>query len=178
MRVSKILRRTCGLCRETVVVDWDVTDRDRPHLAVWVRSKLRWRGRCGPCGALAAWFDQGRGERRWGHPDAGFAAVELVGPAPVGPAPRVNCTECDVTVAAVPWARHDSAFTRAFEDVVVHDAVLGNTQAAADRYGISWRAVIHMCVRVATEALGRIDLLDGLVAIAIYEVKSRRATRT
>ena len=69
------------------------------------------------------------------------------------------------------WARHDTAFTRAFEDLVVHDAVVGNKQAAADRYGISWRAVNAMCVRVAHEALDRVDLLHGLVAIAIDEVK-------
>ncbi len=84
---------------------------------------------------------------------------------------------CGPTVAAVPWARHDSAFTRAFEDLVVHDAIVGNKQAAADRYGVSWRAVNNMCVRVATEALGRVDLLDGLVAIAIDEVKYKKGQR-
>jgi transposase len=77
-------------------------------------------------------------------------------------------------VAAVPWARHNSAFSRAFEDLVVHDAIVGNKQAAADRYGTSWRAVNNMCVRVATEALDRVDLLDGLVAIAIDEVKYKK----
>lgn len=25
MRVSKLVRKICGLCRETVVVDWEVT---------------------------------------------------------------------------------------------------------------------------------------------------------
>jgi transposase len=80
-------------------------------------------------------------------------------------------------VAAVPWARHDSAFTRAFEDVVVHDAIVGNKQAAADRYGVSWRAVNNMCVRVATEAVGRVDLLGGLAAIAIDEVKYKKGQR-
>lgn len=169
MRVSKLLRKICGLCRETVVVDWEVTESDRPALSVWVRAKVRRRGRCGRCGALAAWFDQGGGPRRWRHLDVGFATVELIGPAP-----RVSCAGCGVTVAAVPWARHDSAFTRAFEDLVVHDAVVGNKQAAADRYAISWRAVNHMCVRLAEEALGRVDLLDGLVAIAIDEVKYKK----
>jgi len=33
-------------------------------------------------------------------------------------APRVSCTEHGVVVAAVPWARHDSSFTRSFEDQV------------------------------------------------------------
>lgn len=45
------------------------------------------------------------------------------------------------TVAMVPWARHDSAFTRAFEDLVVHDAIVGNKQAAADRYGTFFDAL-------------------------------------
>lgn len=65
-------------------------------------------------------------------------------------------------------------FTAAFEDLVVHDAIVGNKQAAADRYGISWRAVNNMCIRLADEALGRVDRLDGLVAIAIDEVKYKK----
>ena len=65
-------------------------------------------------------------------------------------------------VAAVLWARHDSAFTRAFGDLDVHDAVVGNKQAVAERDGVSWRAVNNACVQVATEALGRAELLGGL----------------
>jgi transposase len=34
-----------------------------------------------------------------------------------------------------------------------------------------------MCVRVATEALGRVDLLEGLVAVAIDEVKYKKGHR-
>ena len=40
--------------------------------------------------------------------------------------------------------------------------------------GLSWRAVNNMCVRVAEEALDRVDLLDGLVAIAVDEVKYKK----
>jgi len=139
---------------------------------VWLRIKARRRGRCGRCGELAPFYDRGGGERRWRHVDVGFATCELIADAR-----RVNCAVCGPTVAAVPWARHDSSFTRAFEDLVVHDAIVGNKQAAADRYGISWRAVNNMCVRVATEALDRVDLLDGLVAIAIDEVKYKKGQR-
>jgi hypothetical protein len=57
---------------------------------------------------------------------------------------------------------------------MVHEAIVGNRQAAANRYGISWRVVNNICVRVAAEALGRVDLLDGLVAVAIDEVKSKK----
>ncbi|MBK5224032.1 MAG: transposase family protein [Acidimicrobiia bacterium] len=169
MRVKKVLMAVLGLCRETVVRSWELHDGERPRLEVRIRAKVRRRGRCGRCGELAGFYDQGGGERRWRHIDVGFATCELVAGAP-----RVDCAEHGPTVAAVRWARHDSAFTRAFEDLVVHDAIVGNKQAAADRYGISWRAVNNMCARVATEALGRVDLLDGLVAIAIDEVKYKK----
>jgi transposase len=172
VRVSKVLRAILGFGREVVIVGAEVVDRDRPRLRVHVRPKVRRRGRCGRCGALASWFDNGDGARSWRHLDAGFATVEIVALAR-----RVDCPSCGPTVASVPWARHASAFTRAFEDLVVHDAIIGNKQAAADRYGISWRAVNNMCVRVATEALGRVDLLDGLIAVAIDEVKYKKGHR-
>lgn len=142
------------------------------HAWTCTRPKVRRRGRCGRCDRLSSWLDNGGGLRRWRHLDAGFATVEVVAVAR-----RVDCRACGPTVAAVPWARHASAFTRAFEDVVVHDALVGNEQAAADRYGISWRAVNNMCVRLATEALDRVDLLEGLVAVAIDEVKYKKGQR-
>ncbi len=169
MRVSKVLKAILGFSHEVVIMGVEVVTGIRPVLRVHVRPRVRRRGRCGRCGGLASWFDNGDGIRSWRHLDAGFATVELVALAR-----RVNCGECGPTVAQVPWARHASAFTRAFEDLVVHDAIVGNKQAAADRYAISWRAVNHMCVRLAEEALGRVDLLDGLVAIAIDEVKYKK----
>lgn len=173
MRVSTLLKKLLGLDRETVITSWDLdTRKDRAHLVVWVRSKVRRLGRCGRCGVSASWYDQGGGERRWRHVDVGFGTCVLVAQAR-----RVDCPDHGVTVARVPWARHDSAFTRAFEDLVVHHAISGSKQAAADRYGVSWRAVNNMCVRVATEALDRVDLLDGLVAVAIDEVKYKKGQR-
>ncbi len=171
MRVTSVLRKLLGLGREVVITGWELQEGTRSRLEVRVRVKVR-RGRCGRCQTKAPWYDQGGGQRRWRHVDVGFATCELVGPAR-----RVDCPACGPTVAAVPWARHDSAFTRAFEDLVVHDAIVGNKQAAAERYGISWRAVNHACVRVATEALGRLDLLDGLIAVAIDEVKYKKGQR-
>lgn len=169
MRVSKVLKAICGFSREVVIMSAEVIDGDRPKLRVQVRPKVRKRGRCGRCGGLAAWFDNGDGQRSWRHVDAGHATVEVVAVAR-----RVDCGECGPTVAEVPWARHGSRFSRAFEDLVVHGAIVGSKQAAADRYGVSWRAVNNMCVRVAEEALDRVDLLDGLVAIAVDEVKYKK----
>jgi transposase len=142
---------------------------ERGQVEVFIRPKQRRRGRCGRCGELAAWLDNGGGARRWRHLDAGMVIVWIVAVAR-----RVDCRACGPTVAAVPWARHASGFTRAFEDLVVHDAIVGNKNAAATRYGVSWRAVNHMCIRLAEEALGRVDLLAGLTAIAIDEVKYKK----
>ena len=172
MRVKKVLKSMLGMCRETVIRAAELIEGERPKLRVWVRVRVARRGCCGRCGELASFYDQGGGERRWRHIDIGYATCELIGPAP-----RVDCPNCGPTVIAVPWARHDSAFSRAFEDLVVHDAIVGNKQAAADRYQVSWRAVNGMCVRIATEALGRVDLLDGLIAIAIDEVKYKKGQR-
>jgi transposase len=176
VRDKSVLRKLLGLCVSTVVVVGrelvEGLDGGRDRLDVWVRTKASARGRCGKCGVVAPWFDHGGGERRWRHVDVCFATCELVAQAP-----RVSCPTHGVTVAEVPWARHDSWFTRAFEDLVVFDAIVSSKLAAARRYGVSWRAVDHMCVRVATEALGRIDLLEGLVAVAIDEVKYKRGQR-
>jgi hypothetical protein len=70
----------------------------------------------------------------------------------------------------VPWARHDSSNTRAFEDLIVYDAI-ASSKATAARHTFSWRAVNDACMRVSTEALGRIELHAGLSTIAIDEVK-------
>ena len=176
MRDRSVLRKLLGLCVSTVVVVGrelvEGCEGGRDRLDVCVRTKVGLKGRCGKCGVASPWFDNGGGERRWRHVDVCFATCDLVATAP-----RVSCPEHGVTVAQVPWARHDSWLTRAFEDLVVFDAIVSSKLAAARRYGVSWRAVDHMCVRVATEALGRVDLLDGLVAIAIDEVKYKKGQR-
>ncbi|HEX6475798.1 MAG TPA: ISL3 family transposase [Acidimicrobiales bacterium] len=176
MRIKSVLIKVLGLGRAVVVCGWELqeprAEGGRPNLVVRVRSKAGRPGRCGRCGAVSPWFDRGGGERRWRHVDVAYATSDLVADAP-----RVTCTQHGPTVAEVAWARHDSSFSRAFEDLVVWEAVVANKQAAADRYGISWRAVNNACVRVATEALGRVDLLEGLVAVAIDEVKYKKGQR-
>jgi transposase len=169
VRVKSVLIALLGLGTAVVLTGWELlegSDTGRPKLVVSLRRRCGTRGRCGRCNVRAPWFDNGGGTRSWRHVDVGFATCELVGEAP-----RVSCPTHGPTVVSVPWARHDSRFSRAFEDLVVFDAIVSNKLATARRYGISWRAVNNMCVRVATEALERVDLLEGLVAIAIDEMK-------
>ena len=175
MRVNKVLKSGLGLGRDVVIVNRELIEADgkrRARLEILVRLRASRRGRCGRCGASSPWFDQGDGRRSWRHIDVGFASCWLFADAR-----RVSCPEHGATVVAFPFARHDSSFTRALEDLVVHDAVVSNKQAAADRYGLSWRAVNNACIRLAEEAMQGTDLLDGLVAVAIDEVKYKKGQR-
>ena len=135
MRIGRVplIRELLGLYR-LVIEGWVLVRGEgrRPRLDVQVRHRKGHRGSCGRCGLLAPWYDRGGRDgwqRRWRHVDAGFAMVDLIGDAP-----RVKCPVHGPTVAAVTWARHASPFTRAFEDLIVHDAITGNKNAAAARY--------------------------------------------
>ena len=135
MRVKSVLIALLGFGHAVVLCGWELVTGEadeRAKLVVTVRPRARRRGRCGRCGAVAPWFDRGGGTRRWRHLDVGFATCELVGDAP-----RVACPIHGPTVAAVPFARHDSWFTRAFEDLVVYDAICSSKLAAARRHGVS-----------------------------------------
>jgi transposase len=172
VRVTKLLRGLLGLGHLVVICGWQLVPGDRPTLRVTVRLRGRRRARCGRCGQPSPLYDRGDGRRRWRHVDVGFAICEIEADAP-----RVTCPTHGPTVAEVAWARHGSRFSRAFEDLVVYDAIASNKAVAAHRHQVSWRAVNAMCERVLAEALGRVDLLDGLVAIAIDEVKYKKGQR-
>jgi hypothetical protein len=74
------------MCVSTVVVvGRELTegcDGGRDRLDVWIRTKGAAKGRCGRCGVVAPWFDNGGGQRRWRHVDVCFATCELVAEAP------------------------------------------------------------------------------------------------
>jgi transposase len=92
-------------------------------------------------------------------------------------APRVVCRRHGVVVCAVPWARHKSRFTRAFEDQVAWLAVNCSRSAVAELMRIAWRTVGGICERVAGEAERELDLLAGLRRIGIDEISHRVGQR-
>ncbi len=122
--------------------------------------------------ASVSGFDLGAGRRRWRALDLGttFAYVEA-------DAPRVTCARHGVVVCAVPWARHRSRFTRAFEDQAAWLAVNTSKSAVAELMRVAWRTVGQVCERVAAEAAREVDLLAGLKRIGIDEISHRRGHR-
>jgi transposase len=141
-------------------------------IVVSVRPCSRERHRCGVCGRRCPREDSGEGRRRWRALDLGttFAYLEA-------DAPRVYCKAQRVVVAAVPWARHGSRFTVAFEDQCCWLAVNTSKKAVAELMRITWRTVGGICERVAAQALADRDLFAGLKRIGIDDFSHRRGHR-
>jgi len=141
-------------------------------IVVSVRPKAREKHRCGVCGRRCPREDCGEGRRRWRALDLGttFAYLEA-------DAPRVYCKHHRVVVAAVPWARHDSRFTIAFEDQCCWLAVNTSKKAVAELMRVTWRTVGSICERVAEEAIAQRDLLAGLKRVGIDDFSHRKGQR-
>ena len=169
MRETRVWARLLGLRRAVVE---DVSIGDQGEVVVAARPNWRERDRCGVCRRRSPGFDLGEGRRRWRALDLGttFAYVEA-------DAPRVRCRRHGVVVCALPWARHHSRFTSAFEDQVAWLAVNTSKSAVAALMRIAWRSVGQICERVASEAQRELDLLAGLRRIGIDEISHRKGQR-
>jgi transposase len=169
VRGTRVWARLLGLQRAVIEGVWI---GDEGEVVVCARPVWRERDRCGICRRRSPGFDLGDGRRRWRALDLGttLAFVEA-------DAPRVTCRRHGVVVCAVPWARHRSRFTRAFEDQAAWLAVNTSKSAVAELMRIAWRSVGQICERVADEAAREVDLLAGLRRIGIDEISHRKGHR-
>jgi transposase len=169
VRGIRVWARLLGL-RACVVEDvWFDGDG---AVVVAVRPRARERGRCPHCRRRCPGYDCGEGRRRWRALDLGTTLAFVQADAP-----RVQCRRHGVVVAAVPWARHDSAFTRAFEDQVCWLAVNTSQAAVAQLMRIAWRSVGWICQRAMAEAQTRRDLFAGLARLGFDEISIRKGQR-
>ena len=81
------------------------------------------------------------------------------------------------TVIAVPWARHGTRFTTAFEDTAAWLAARTPASAVTGLLRIAWRSVIGIVGRVVDAAAAGVDRLAGLRRIGIDEVAYRKGQR-
>jgi transposase len=169
VRAIRVWGRLLGLRRAVVEDVWIGIEGE---VVVAARPGWRERDRCGVCRRRCPGFDLGEGRRRWRALDLGttLAFVEAG-------APRVRCRRHGVVVCAVPWARHSSRFTRAFEDQTAWLTVNTSKTAVAELMRVAWRTVGQICQRVAAEAQRDVDLLAGLRRIGIDEISHRKGQR-
>ena len=170
MRPTRVWKRLLGL-RRTVIEEVRFEEGEQA-LVVAVRPKARERDRCPHCRRRCAGYDWGEGRRRWRALDLATTLCFLEAEAP-----RVSCRDHGVVVAAVPWARHDSAFTRSFEDQCAWLAVTTSKTAVCELMRIAWRSVGWICDRVMLEAGAQRDLLADLARLGIDEISVRRGQR-
>jgi transposase len=169
---KRVWARLLGV--EHTVVEQVEVDEDADAIVAAVRPARRQRRRCGICGRRSPGFDQGEGRRRWRALDLGVVRAFLEADAP-----RVACRRHGVVVARVPWARHDSGFTRAFEDTAAWLAVHTSRVAVAELLRVAWRTVGRIVGRVGKEAETSTgtDRLAGLRRIGIDEISHKRGHR-
>jgi transposase len=144
-------------------------DESSGAVVACVRLRREQRRRCGLCGRRCVLYDRGEGRRRWRAPDLGTTVAFVEAEAP-----RVRCDEHGVVVARVPWARHDSRFTREFEEQCAWMAVHVSKTTLSEYLRIAWRSVGSIIGRVVEGRLAGTERLDGLSKIGIDEVSFRR----
>ena len=167
MSNKSVWKKLLGV-QQILIEDWDI-DEDEGAVVVLVRPNRKATRRCPECGARCPAYDQGAGCRNWRGLDLGTARVYIAAQAP-----RVKCPEHGVLVAAVPWARPGSVFTRDFEDQSAWLAVHTSRMAVSQLMRVAWRTVTRMVEVVGEEARSRVDLLEGLRRIGIDEVSYRK----
>jgi transposase len=127
----------------------------------------RRKSRCGVCGRPCPRYDSCP-PRLWRHLALGRTAFWL------SYAPRrVECREHGVRVEQVPWAAHDSHFTREFEEMVAWLAQRMDKSATCRLMAINWRTVGTIVERVVAERLDA-QRLEELYVIGVDELSHRR----
>ena len=131
-------------------------------LVVEVRPRQR-KPRRGVCGRPAPGYDTSPA-RLWRHLAVGETILWLhYTPR------RVRCREHGVRVERVPWAAHDSAFTRPFEELVAWQAQRLDKSSICRLLGINWRTVGTIIQRIVEERLSP-SRLEGLQIIGVDEL--------
>jgi transposase len=157
-----MVKKTLGV-REVVVGGARLEERG---MVVEVRPRQR-RARCGVCGRPGPGYDTCKA-RLWRHLALG-PVVFWMRYAPR----RVECREHGATVERVPWAAHDSHFTRAFEETTAWLAQRMDKTSIHLLMGINWRTVGAIIERVVQAKLDPKRFKD-LSIIGVDELSFRR----
>lgn len=168
-----MLLRALGVERAVVEdVNWETPASGAQAFVVRVRAIKKELGRCPHCGRRCPGFDRGSGLRRWRAPGFGLALAYIVADVP-----RVRCDEHGVVVQRVPWARHNSGFTIAFENQTAWLATRTDKTTLASLLRVAWRSVGSILERVADTMRRDRDPLAGVTRIGIDEVSYRKGHR-
>jgi transposase len=162
VRITTVFNKLLSLQGARVVsVAWTPTT-----LVVSVANRQR-RHRCPHCSfSTRGGYD--RHVRGWRHVALGRWRVVLQSTIY-----RLECPAHGVVTESVPWAEHESRFTRDFEDLVAWLAREMNKTAVTRLVRISWVTVGTIIARVVARTLDR-ERLSRLYRIGVDEVSYRK----
>lgn len=165
--MKSILRKALDLANTVInsarIKDDSIVFEARPY-----KTSQR---RCPVCFRKCKVYDSLLVHRRWRALDLGSTRIFLEY-MPV----RIKCPDHGVHVENIPWARHNSWFTHAFEEQVAWLCVHCNRSVVAEMMRIDWKTVGPVCKRVFDdlEKATGISRYDGLVRIGIDETSYRK----
>ncbi len=165
MRATTLLRRLLA------VYNIYVTDQRFEPGRVIVSVRTRWDlPRCSGCSRPCRRVHDHR-VRLWRHHDLAGSKVFLEYRIR-----RVKCRHCKKTMTeAVPWAAHDSGFTRDFEERVAYFAQNSNQTFVGKSLRISWRSVGRVVRSVVHRTIGSLrDRVKRLRNIGVDEISYRK----
>lgn len=162
MRATSVLTKLLAI-EHARVIGFEL-EEDAIVLVVKSRTK---RPRCGGCWRKCGRVHDRR-HRRWRHLDVMGVECWLAGEVR-----RVRCPRCGVTTEMVPWAAHDSGFTRDFEATLAFLAQRMDKTTVTRMMRIAWETVGRVAARVVERMRVR-DPLDDLKHIAIDELSYKR----
>ena len=172
MRTARVWRLLLGVEHTVIEAAGLEGEGAEEVLVARVRPTRSRRGRCSRCGSRCRGYDRGAGRRRWRTLDVGTVKAYLEADAP-----RVECAEHGVVVAAVPWARAGARFTTCFEDMCAWLTAHTAGSVVAELLRVTWRSVTGIVARVVADRAGRTDALAGLRRIGIDEIAHRKGHR-
>ena len=114
MHTNSLVKKLLGVDKIAIEnVYFEGTENDETFIAK-VRPFTRETRRCPLCEKQCPGYDCANTNRRWRSLDFGSMRVYIEACAP-----RIRCPEHGVIVAKVPWARHDSDYTKGHKYMTV-----------------------------------------------------------
>ena len=167
MLTKKILKTVLNV-KHTVVDDMKILSDGA--VAIMVHPTKGAQCRCGKCGRKAPRYDNGRGTRSWRACDWNTRKVCLVADMP-----RVMCPEHGVVTASVPWARHNSRFTKEFEELATWLSLSCTKTTVSSLLRISWNSIGPIISRMRAELdPDPASRFENLVRIGVDETSYKK----
>ncbi len=168
MRGKELVQAIVGA--KGFVLEDMTSDSEKMEIRIAIHPTRKEQCRCGICHRKAKGYDRGRGQRRWRCVDVGAWKVYVEAKQP-----RVYCPKHGVVTASVPWARHNSRFTKSFEDTTAWLTVHASHSTVSEFMRVEWHTVGSICQRVyADMECKQPSRFNGLVNIGIDETSYKK----